>query len=431
MVLAAPARAEAPQVRRFENGLTWIHRTIAHNRIAAFELFLPAGVMNEPAARSGITNLTAAVWVKGTKRRSALQIAQTMEILGAAFGVDAQGDYIALGGQVIVDNWPATFDLFQDILLNPAFPAAEVDKEREAALNGIRTKKEYIFNVAQELMQKEMFGDHPYGRPEDGTEETVKVLTREDLVRWHAAGLSPQGAVLVTVGPFSARETEGRVEGLINAWRPPPGAVPDRRMGRPTASASPVPAPPYPDKPRSVEENLPFEQGFYMRGYPAPPLTHADYPKVKLINALLGAGMSSPLFRVVREEAGLAYDVSSFYPSRRAGSDIVLYAGTDPKNVDLAGQKIQSVLTDFIAKPPSASDLEDAKNLIRGHYLMDHQTNARLGWYLGWWELLGKGHGYDAVYPGEIAAATAEEVHAAARRIFAAPSVTVRVRARS
>jgi predicted Zn-dependent peptidase len=362
--------------------------------------------------------IDVAVWVKGTQRRDALAIAQSMELLGAAFGVDAQEDYIALGGQVTVDRWAETFALFREVLLTPTFPAAEVEKEREALLNAIRTRHENIFNVAEERFRLEMYGTHPYGRPDEGTEKAVSAMDREALVQWHRRRLSLKGAVLVTVGNLPMKDLQKDVEGLVKAW----SSVASSETAAPLAPVS------YPTAIRAVEETRKFEQGYIMVGYPAPSATHPDYPAFKLINALLGGGMSSPLFYAVREQAGLAYEVSSFYSSRNAGSALVIYAGTDPQKVDLAESKIHEVIKNFLAQPPLESDVTDAKNLIRGHYLMDHQTNARLAWYLGWWELLGKGYGFDTVYPKEIAEVTPASIHAVAKKAFAAPSVTVRVR---
>jgi zinc protease len=408
-------RAEPTTVHEFPNGLKWIHRSVKHNQILAFQLFIPGGEIQEPTERSGLTQLMTAVMVKGTTNRSALELAQEMEILGASFGVDAQPDAMAVGGQVIADKWAKTFDLFEDVLLRPSFPEEEVDKERAALLNAIETNDEHIFNVAEEMFRHHIFGDHPYGRPDGGTEESVSKLTRADLVAWHQARVSPRDAVLVTVGKVPKAAFQRRVEAFARAWVSP------------ALSTAPFPAVHYPSVAKVVDESRTFEQSYLMLGYPAPSVDSALYPVMKLVNALLGGGMSSPLFRVVREEGTLAYEVSSFFPSRRRGSSFVIYAGMDPKNLGLAEEKVRSVLADFASRPPAAQDLEDAKNYIRGHFLMDHQTNGRLAWYLGWWELLGKGFAFDTVYPDAISKVTAEEVHRVFQEILAQPSVTVRV----
>lgn len=408
-------QADSTVVRTFPNGMKWIHRGVTHNRILAFQLFVPGGIIQEPMERSGLTQLMTAAMVKGTSRRSALVLAQEMEILGASFGVDAQPDAVAVGGQVTVDKWAKTFDLFEDVLLHPSFPEAEVDKERAALLNAIHTNDEHIFNVAEELFRKNLFGEHPYGRPDEGTEESVSKLTRDDLVAWHKRQISPRGSVLVTVGNVPLSAFTKRVEAFARVWAS-------------TESAGAKEAPlSYPVAHRVAEDEKPFEQSYLMVGYPAPSVDSSSYPAVKLINALLGGGMSSPLFRVVREEGTLAYEVSSFYPSRREGSSFVVYAGMDPKNLGLAEEKVRSVLADFVAHPVSAQDLEDAKNYIRGHFLMDHQTNGRLAWYLGWWEFLGKGYAYDTRYAGDISKISADEISRTANAIMAQPSVTVRI----
>lgn len=411
----SPARADTTSVRHFPNGLKWIHRTVHHNRILAFQLFIPGGAIREPLEQSGLTQLMTATMVKGTTSRTALELAQEMEMLGASFGVDAQPDAMAVGGQVTIDKWAKTFDLFEDVLLHPSFPEAEVDKERAALLNAIHTKDEHIFSVAEELFRKSMFGAHPYGRPDEGTEESVAKLTREDLLNWHKGVVSPRGSVLVTVGKVPLSALTKRVEAFVRDW----GAA-----GVWESTDLPVT---YPSVARVVEESKVFEQSYLMLGFPAPSVDSPRYPTLKLVNALLGGGMSSPLFRVVREEGTLAYEVSSFYPSRREGSSFVIYAGMDPRNLRLAEEKVRSVLKDFVSRPPSAQDLEDAKNYIRGHFLMDHQTNGRLAWYLGWWEFLGKGHAYDTVYPEDISKITAEEISRTSREIVSQPSVTIRI----
>ncbi len=417
-VVFVASTAGAVMVRDFPNGLKWIHRPVKHNRIVAVQLFIPGGLLNEPAEKVGVTALTTAVMLKGTTVRNALQLAQAMEGLGASFGVDAQPDCLSVGGQVTLDNWKSAFDLFEDILLNPSFPPSEVEKEREALLNALRTRHEQIFVVADERLRRELYGDHPYARAEEGEENTVRAFTREDLVSWHRERFRPEGAVLVTAGPVPSAVLTRRVSQLVERW---PSGGGGARAGRPVAPLA---------QSKIAVETPEFEQSYLMIGHPAPAVGDRRYPVMKLLNALLGGGMSSPLFREVREEGTLAYEVSSFYPSRRWGGSFVVYAGMDPKNLSLAEEKVRRVLQSFVDQPPSAQDLADAQSYIRGHYLMDHQTNARLAWYLGWWELLGLGHEYDLVYPRDVAGVSAEEIHALAREILSGPSVTVRVESR-
>jgi len=410
------AQAEPLIVRQFPNGLKWIHRPVTHNQIFAFNLFIPGGSINESPSQAGLSRLMASTMVKGTQSRNALALAQELESLGAAFNVDTPPDALSVGGQVVAEHWEKTLDLFKDVLLHPVFPVAEVEKERESLLNDLKASRESIFSVAEERFRKEMFGSHPYGRPDGGTPESVASLTAKDLSTWYGRCVSPRGAVLVTVGHVPVKALTPWMESLAKDWIAP-------ALGTP--SIPPVVV--YSTQSVTVEEPHPFEQSFVMMGYPAVPITDQNYPAVKLSNVLLGGGMSSPLFRVVREEGTLAYDVSSFYPSRRFGSAFVVYAGTDPKNLLLAEEKIKFVIQEFLRTPLSEEDLQDGKNYLRGQYLMSHQTNSRMAWYLGWWELLGKGYAYDAHYPDLLQSLTAADVHRVAQETLSLPSITVRV----
>jgi zinc protease len=381
-VVFVAGSAGAVMVRDFPNGLKWIHRPVKHNRIVAVQLFIPGGLLNEPAEEAGVTALTTAAMLKGTATRTALQLAQSMEGLGASFGVDAQPDCLSLGGQVTLDNWKGAFDLFEDILLNPAFPPAEVEKEREALLNALRTRHEQIFVVADERLRRELYGDHPYARAEEGEENTVRAFTREDLVVLASTNASDRRRRGLGDGrPCADRAVlTRRVSQLVERWS---------FRGRRRPGRGVLLRPSWPN-PKSAVETPEFEQSYLMIGHPAPAVGDRRYPVMKLLNALLGGGMSSPLFREVREEGTLAYEVSSFYPSRRWGGIFRGLRGDGPQKSFVGGGERFAAFFNrsSINRPPPRIWL-DAQSYIRGHYLMDHQTNARLAWYLGWWELAG------------------------------------------
>lgn len=419
MAAGTRLRAEEILTKTLPNGLLWIHRPVTHNQIMSFYLFFPNMGQGELSHEAGLTSLMTSVMFKGTTRRTARQIAEETEALGVSLDAGCEEDYWAMSGQSTSDRFEQMFDIFQDVLLHPTFPAQEFEKEKQAHLNAIRSKKERIFNVAIDLFQKEIFGRHPYGRPTEGTETTVSSFTRDQLVLWHQGAINPKSAVLVTVGPLVSKKLEKIVVGALGGWQ-------KRDADNVTATKSSEMLV-YPAKAKTVEEKHPFEQSYLMMGYPAPNVLDKDYPAVKVLNAMLGGGMSSPLFDVVREQRGLAYEVSSFYPTRGLGSAFVIYAGTDPKNLKLAHDKIREMLADFVKRPPSPQEVEDAKRYIRGHFMMDHQTNRSLARYLGWWQILGLGHAYDQAYVDNVRAVTPDDVRRVAEKIFSQPVTVVKI----
>lgn len=416
MPLTAARSVPDVVVKTFPNGLTWIHRPVHHNRIAAVRLMFPGGTAAEPAEKSGVTRLMTTLLFKGTKKRTALEFAQLVEGMGASIDAGAQEDTWEMSGQATTDRFGPFFSLFQEVLFTPSFPENEVAKERESHLNDLRADKEQIFHVAQERLQKELYPSHPYGRPEDGTEASVSGLTRADLVARHRSALQPKGAVLVTVADIPMPVLSKAVAALAAAWPAPSDALP-----QPGPAASPSGA-------VTVEERHPFEQSYFMLAWPAPAFGTPDYAAVKVLNAWLGAGMSSPLFMKVREEKGLAYEVASYFPAGKLGSAFTVYAGMDPRNLEAAQSRALAVIAEAVKAPPSAEELSAAKRYIRGHFAMEHQTNGRQAWYLAFYEVMGKGWRYDVQYPEDIQKVTAAQVHAAAKKIFGRPPVTVRIR---
>jgi predicted Zn-dependent peptidase len=104
------------------------------------------------------------------------------------------------------------------------------------------------------------------------------------------------------------------------------------------------------------------------------------------------------LFTELREKLSLAYEVSSFYPTRRQQSRFVVYMGLDAKNLDRAGKRIDELLQELTTTPVTEQELQDTKNYIRGMYLLDRQTVSRQAWYAGWWEIMGPGYAFDERY---------------------------------
>ncbi|MDI6640898.1 MAG: insulinase family protein, partial [Elusimicrobiota bacterium] len=178
---------------------------------------------------------------------------------------------------------------------------------------------------------------------------------------------------------------------------------------------------------REVSKRKKFEQSYLMYGFIVPEISSADYTKLKLLNAYLGGGMSSLLFQELREKAGLGYEVNSFYPSRKDKSHFVLYIGLDSAAMKVAEEKIDSVIDKLKTELISDVRLKEIKNYLTGNYIFGHQTNSQQSWYLGWWEILGKGYEYDDRYLKELNKVTPEEIRKVANKYLTDKFVVARI----
>jgi len=395
----------------FLNGLTLIHKENKSNQIVALEIFIKTGRIYEPEEKAGLTSFLQTLLSKGTKKHNAEQIAEIIESIGASFGTDTSEDYAEIYGVSTVKHFATLFNLIYEVYTEPIFPEKEMEKERQATLAGIKTREEDIFTVTYDYFSQELYNKHPYALPVIGTEKTVKSFTREDLVAHHQKFYTPERTILVIVGnlPWKkvkkmGEKTFGQIEVSISSTR--------EKLSELTLFSV------------ILEQRIEkiylkkFRQAYLMLGYPVPEVSHEDYPTLKVINTILGGGMRGRLFQELRDKYSFAYEISSFYPTRKLTSRFVIYLGLDENRITEAKEKILEQLKKIKDEPVSEKELKEVKTFLRGNYLIEHSKNKQQAWYLGWWELTGKGYQYDELYPEELSKITADQIQNLARKYF-------------
>ena len=148
-----------------------------------------------------------------------------------------------------------------------------------------------------------------------------------------------------------------------------------------------------------------------MIGVPAPTVYDSDYVTLKVLNTLLGGGMSSRLFLRLREELGLAYEVSSFFPTHLQASQWIIYLGTPPEKLPVARKALERVLATLQREGPSLAEVRQAAMMINGAYVMEHQTRRRQAWYAGWRHYLGQKADADQQFLNAVDRVTPRQVH--------------------
>lgn len=396
------------------NGLKVLYSEVKDNPLVTAQLFLQGGSINEKPAEAGLASFTQSLLFQGTKTRAAEQLAQEVEDIGGNLSSDSEHDYSSLGISLMDTNFDKAMEILADVAFNPSFPEDEIEKERENTLAGILSRKDQIFSAASDLFGKTFYGDHPYSWPDSGKAETVAKFKRADLVRWHSDHYSANNMLLVIAGNVPQDAARAAAEKYFSK--------------APAGKASPsFPAAKAPGRKEVSEKSKKFRQAFYMIGYPAPNLKDRDFASLKVLNALLGGRMSGRLFIELREKLSLAYEVSSFYPSRRELSRFVVYLGLEARNLPVARERIQEILAEIKENGVPQQELDETKRYIRGVYLLDHQTIGRQAWYLGFWETVGRGYTYDARYLDELNAVTTEDIQRVARKYFTDQNVQIEI----
>ena len=378
---------------------------------------------------AGVCNFMFEMLLAGTRRKNVRQIADVIESVGGSMGAQAAEDYSELDWLVPAVHAERAFDLMAEVLMEPNWPQSEMTKQRRHILTDLKTRTDGLFNVAYDAFRKSLFNDHPYSRPVDGTPASLEKITKKDLAQWHARHIRPEQAIFSLAGPWPLAQAQRLVEKSLGRWgrkRRPLRATQSMRSildGQPHMAA-PVK---FLEAPAPITLSAPFQQAYFMTGAYAPALMSAQILPLKLWNMILGGGMSSRLFVQLREERGLAYEVSSFYPARLDASAWAVYLGLPAERLPEAEKALQALLEEMALKGPTAAELAQAKQLMQGTYVMDHQTRRRQAWYAAWWEFLGRPTNFDHQYLQRIAAVSMRDVRAAGRALLEQPRLTVKV----
>ncbi len=413
-VAAAAPVTTPPAVARhvLPNGLVVLVREDPAVGVVAASLMVRSGSALETAETAGVTNFLQRMLLRGTKRHSTLALAEAAEELGG--GLDASGDvdYAELRGTAIARHWEALLSLMADVALEPTLPAAELERERDWVLGRLQERADQPFQRALDTVLIDLYGAHPYAWPALGRTESVKRLTRDALLERYATAYRADRMVLAVAGSVSRQRVIAVAERLFK--RVPSGAA--------TATTPDVETSPRGDR-RLVERDA--RQAQVLVGFLAPPLTHPDYPAVRVLGAVLGGGMSSRLFVELRDRRGLAYSTGVLTTNRTGPGLFLPYLGTAPTNADAAVTGVLAEVERLRRDRVDERELGRAKAWLLGNLAMDRRTSARHAWYLAYSELVGGGWDWPERFARAVEAVTVADVVRVAERYLAKPTVVV------
>ena len=371
---AGPAPAvslPAAQSFKLANGMTVIHHHNPALPLVAAELIVRAGASANPATHPGLAGFTATMLDEGTASRSALQIADDLAQLGASIGISSGPESSRISFLALKANFAGTLAIAADLLRNPAFPAAEVERQRTSRLAELTQIGEDASSVADLVAANVVYGPaHPFGYGELGTEASVAATTRDDLVGFWRTHYLPNNAALVLSGDLTQAEAKALAETSFGTWQPGaltmavvPAAV--------TTKANVVLVPKADATQTALQVTLPGTT----RKTP-------DFAALEVLNAALGGLFTSRINNNLREEKGYSYGVFSHFDYRRtAGSfDIAGSVRTNATGASVA--EIMKEVKAIREQPLPAAELKNAKNAqvlsLPGHFDTNEGVGASL-----------------------------------------------------
>jgi len=343
------------------NGLTVLTERMEHVRSVSMGVWLTTGARHDAPELNGLSHFVEHMVFKGTTTRSARQISLDTDELGGYMNAFTAQDMVAFHATVLDTHVSRALNLLADLILNPEFPLAEIERERDVILEEINATQDDPVYLAHDAVIRTLWKDDPISLPIGGTPETLSSFTRDTLVRYAKDHFTGRNMVFIAAGNL---QHDDMVEKVRQCFGRAPAGTPLPRGTFPKASAG------------STLIDKPSEQVQLLIGFPAPPITDARYFTVHLAVMLLGGGPSSRLFQSVREQRGLAYSITADYMPFHNTGYFSVYCGTSRTRVrpvlDLILQELHCLKTE----PLSPSDLRRAKDQVLSNQIIGLETTA-------------------------------------------------------
>jgi len=390
--------------RMLSNGLpVWF---VAQPKVplAQVNLVIYAGSGDDPADAFGLASFTAAMLDEGAGSRSALEIADEVEFLGAALSTSSSFDASAVRLNVPVQRLRPALAVMADVALRPTFPAADVERLRQERLTALLQAKDDASSVAPIAFARTVFGPaHRYGTAATGTSATLKAITAEQMRAFHAAKYRPSNATLIVAGDVTAAGVMPLLEDAFGKW---PMSAPVSRTAVPVGKQLTAPQVVLVDMPSA-------EQSQVRIGWVGVPRSTPDYFPLVVLNTILGGSFTSRLNQNLREEHGYTYGASSRF-------DMRLSAGSFQAGAGIQTDKTADALREFfkelkgIHEPISAADLAKAKNYVALGFPSEFETITDLTSHLEEMAIYKLPDNYFTQYIPSVQAVTAAQVQKAA-----------------
>jgi zinc protease len=399
--------AKAGEVQKLElkNGLRVLVREDARLPLISLTAAFRGGLLSETPETNGLTRLAARTLLKGTKTRTAEQIANQIEAVGGSISSEAGNNSLSISVHVTEPDLKLAVDIFSDVLLNATMPEKAVAREKEIQIAGIQQEEEQPTTVARNLLRATLFEHHPYALRTNGSVESVQRLTQKDLLAFRDRYVVAKNGVVSVFGKVKSAEIKTLLEERLGPMKSGALALTDAQASKPLA------------KNETVEGKKDKAQGVIMVGYRGVDIFSNDRHALELIEEA-SSDLGSRFFIRIREEMGLAYYVGASQMQGLVPGIFTFYLGTDPQKIE----PVKAALLDEIRKLASEGltneELARAKKKLIGQQEIANQSNDAFGFQCAIDELYGLGFNYYTSLPSDVEKVTAEEIKQAAAKYF-------------
>ena len=395
---------------KLSNGISIVAANIPYLRSISIGIWVKAGSRNEIPELNGIFHFLEHLAFKGTKRRSAHQIAIEMDSIGGHINAFTSREYTCYTAKVLDEHLPIAIDVLSDILLNSVFDPKEIERERKVILEEINMVEDSPDDLIFDMLYQDVWSNHSLGLPTQGFPETVNRISRQDILSHMERFYSSNNVIISIAGNIDFSDSVDLLEKYFCKFKSTEiidsGPVQEMKFG-------------------TVCKYKKLEQVHVCLAAAGIKTNDKQRYECYLLNAILGGSMSSRLFQKIREEKGLAYSVHSMNSNYKDSGIFMVYAATGTKNYTTVVELIVQELKEIIDNKVDSKELEKAKNQLKGGLMLSLESSGSRMVQLAKEEIYFNKHFTLDEMIKNIDAVTANGIKDLANRLFYSKSFTL------
>lgn len=396
------------QKYRLSNGATLLYTPNTVNDIIAISIDAKGGQLIEKKA--GISKLTASAMMKGTKNYSSLELSQVLEDNGIKISPSTRADAFSISVLTTKDEYDKTLELLNEVVNNATFDDFEIEKVKSDKLSAIKRSKDIPLQRAIEEYRDLIYQNTPYSISSKVLEKNIPNITRDDIVEYYNNVFNPENLVISINGNIDKDKTIKELNNIFNKT----GDCSSFNYTDYDSRISPITSPRTTVQNMSTTETAWILLGWQTNGV----LNQKDYAALQVIDSILGSGMSSRMFKDLREQEGLAYQLGSGYSPNVLRGSFMLYIGTNPATLEKAKKGLFEEITRLKTEYVGDKELQDAKDKLIGNYIISLETNLDKASNTGWYEASTRGYEFKDNYQELINSVTDSDIIEVANKYF-------------
>ncbi len=396
-----------------ENKATLLLNQNDANEIVAISINAKGGEFIEKIAGTGF--LTSQLMTKGTKKYSFEELSKLMEENGINIVAKSGGDNFVINVLTTKSQLNRALEILDEVVNNATFKEEQMNKDKVSLLNNIKKSRDIPLKVALENYRTMIFKGSPYSNTNKILEKTVPTIKLSDIQEYYDKIFYPENIVIGVTGNVNEKELIGHFTNMFNGKK---GSKFD--FNKYSNSIKPI------IKAETEEKKIDkLETSWYFTGWQTSGVTDKkEYATFQVIDSILGGGMSSRLFRNVRDKEGLAYQIGSGYAPQRLKGQFMVYIGTNPKTLKYSEKRLLEEVYKLKTEPVSEEELKSAKEKLMGSYYIGLETNLDKAGTISNFEASSRGFEFIDEYKTLINSVTAQDVMKVAKKYFNDKRVT-------